>query len=322
MYGEWQVGALSPEDYVKKAREFAKVMKWTDPSIKLVGCGENGLSDWDRYVIDGLAPYMDYYSLHTYTGSDDYYNNVFSPALAELSVRTASALIERARYQQNIQHPIAIAYDEWNVWYRMRTAESKLEEHYNLADALAVAAYLNVFIRQSQAVKIANLAQLVNVIAPIVTSPEGLYLQTIYHPLRLYAEQMQEVVLDVHVESPQLALTDENDRSAWGQRIARLGPFPLLDVVATTSADRSILTLAVVNRDLKQAQSTAIHFADDTRVSAGVAYEVNGPDVRSENSFAHPSLVSVREQSLETRDRHLTCTFPAHSLTILRLTLS
>jgi alpha-N-arabinofuranosidase len=171
-------------------------------------------------------------------------------------------------------------------------------------------------------VKIANLAQLVNVIAPIVTSPEGLYLQTIYHPLRLYAEQMQEVVLDVHVESPRLALTDENDRGAWGQRIARLGPFPLLDVVATISADHSILTLAVVNRDLEQAHSSAIHFADDTRVSAGVAYEVNGPDVRSENSFAHPSLVSVREQSLETRERHLTCTFPAHSLTILRLTLS
>jgi alpha-N-arabinofuranosidase len=322
MYGEWQVGALSPEDYVKKAREFAKVMKWTDPSIKLIGCGQTGFSDWDRYVVDGLAPYMDYYSLHIYTGSDDYYNNVFSPALAEFAVRTASALIERARYQQNLEHPIAIAYDEWNVWYRMRTPESKLEEHYNLADALAVAAYLNIFIRQSAAVKIANLAQLVNVIAPIVTSPTGLFLQTIYHPLRLYAEQMQEVVLDVHVESPHMALAPEHDLSGWGQKIARLGPFPLLDVVATTNADSTVLTLAVINRDLEQAHSSELRFSEETAISSGVAYEVNGPDVRSENSFAHPSLVSVHEHGLETQGNHLTCTFPAHSLTILRLNLS
>jgi alpha-N-arabinofuranosidase len=202
----------------------------------------------------------------------------------------------------------------------MRTPESKLEEHYNLADALAVAAYLNVFIRQSEAVKIANLAQLVNVIAPIVTSPEGLFLQTIYHPLRLYAEHMQEVVLNVHVESPQMDLTSENDLSSLGQRIARLGPFPLLDVVATTNTDCSVLTLAVINRDQEQSHTAAIRFADDTTISAGVAYEVNGPDVRSENSFTHPFLVDVSEQSLETRD-YQTCTFPAHSLTILRLNL-
>jgi alpha-N-arabinofuranosidase len=172
-----------------------------------MGCGYNGWSDWDRVVIDGLAPYIDYYSLHIYTGSDDYYNNVLSPALADFAVRTCQALIERARYIQGIEHPISIAYDEWNVWYRQRSPESMLEERYTLADALAVSAYLNVFIRHCDVVKMANLAQLVNVIAPIVTSKEGLFLQTIYHPLHLYAEQMQELVLDVHVKSPETILT-------------------------------------------------------------------------------------------------------------------
>src|SRR5258707_6942232 len=252
MWGEWQVGALSPADYVKKAREFAKVMQRTDPSIKLVGCGSSGYSDWDRYVIDGLARHIDYYSLHIYTGSDDYYNNVLSPVLADFAVRTSQALIERVRYQQDIEHPISIAYDEWNVWNRQRSAESMLEEHYTLSDALAVSAYLNIFIRRSDAVKMANLAQLVNVIAPIVTSKEGLFLQTIYHPLRLYAEQMQEVVLGVHVESPEVILTRANDLSDWGQKIARLGPFQQLDVAATTNAGRNVLTLAVINRDLEQ----------------------------------------------------------------------
>jgi len=322
MYGEWQVGALSPEDYVKKAREFAKVMKWTDPSIKLVGCGSSGYSDWDKVVIDGLARYMDYYSLHIYTGSDDYYNNVLSPALADFAIRISQALIERARYNQGIEHPISIAYDEWNVWYRQRSPESRLEERYNLADALAVSSYLNIFIRHSNAVKMANLAQLVNVIAPIVTSKEGLFLQTIYHPLRLYAEQMQEIVLDTYVESPKIELTAENNLSDWGQKIARLGPFQQLDVTATINAAGSVLTLAIVNRDKEQAHTTTIQFADTT-VREGAAYEVNGPNVHSENSFANPETVTVQQRPVElpSTDQPLRYTFPAHSLTVLRLQL-
>jgi alpha-L-arabinofuranosidase len=83
MYGRWQIGALSAEDYVSKAREFAKVMRWTDPNIELVGCGLSGLTDWDRVVIEGLAPFVDYHSIHIYTGSDDYWSNVLAPHQAD-----------------------------------------------------------------------------------------------------------------------------------------------------------------------------------------------------------------------------------------------
>ena len=110
----------------------------------------------------------------------------------------------RARYERAIPHPIGIAYDEWNVWYRTRTPEARkagIEEQYTLADALAVATYLNIFIRHCRAVPMANFAQLVNAIAPIFTSRDGLFLQTIYHPLRLYAEHAGETALDLHVES-------------------------------------------------------------------------------------------------------------------------
>ncbi|HXR65256.1 MAG TPA: alpha-L-arabinofuranosidase C-terminal domain-containing protein [Ktedonobacteraceae bacterium] len=324
MWGEWQVGALSPEDYVKKAREFAKVMKWTDPSIKLVGCGSNGWSDWDQIVIEGLAPYMDYYSLHLYTGSDDYYSNVLAPALADFAVRTSQGMLERARYTQGIEHPIYIAYDEWNVWFRQRSPESMLEERYTLADALAVSAYLNTFIRHSDTVKMANLAQLVNVIAPIVTNEEGLFLQTIYFPLRLYAEQMQEIALDIHVESAEALLTPDNEQSAWGQKITRLGPFQQLDAVATCDPAGTILTLAVINRDREQAHATSIQFTDAISISAGIAYEVNGPQPESQNSFAQPAVVATQERPLNLNQdgQALTYTFPAHSLTILRFQLS
>ena len=122
MYGEWQIGALSAEDYVRKAREFAKVMRWTDPSIELVGCGLSGLTDWDRVVIEGLAPFVDYHSIHIYTGSDDYWSNVLAPHQADRALRTTRAMIERARYERRVEHPIHVAYDEWNVWFRERAA--------------------------------------------------------------------------------------------------------------------------------------------------------------------------------------------------------
>lgn len=324
VYGSWQIGHLSPEDYVKKAIEFAKVMKWTDPSIKLVGCGEQGWNAWDRIVIEGLAPWMDYYSLHLYTGSANHYSNVFAPALADLAIKSSQALIEAARFNQKIEHPIYIAYDEWNVWYRQRTAESRLEEQYTLSDALAIGVYLNTFIRHSDVVKIANLAQLVNVIAPIFTSPEGLFLQTIYHPLRLYAEQTQEIALDVYVDSEQMALTAEQQQSPWGQNFADIGPFQLLDVTATRDEAGKVLTLAVVNRDSERAHETTIKLAEETTITEFTAYEVNGPEVGSLNSFTEQPVVAAQERILKAPGsvRTLSYTFPAHSLTVLRLQLA
>src|SRR5262249_51371547 len=202
------------EDYVKKARTFALVMKRTDPSIELIGCGHNGVSDWDVTVLQGLAPLIDYYSIHLYTGQADHYANVFQAHQAEPAVRICSALIERVRHTERIAHPIHIAFDEWNVWYRTRSHEDRVggvEEQYNLSDALAVATYLNGFIRQCRAVRMANLAQLVNAIAPIFTSKQGLFLQTIYHPLRLYAEHTRTHALDVHVDGPVYDLPPDLD---------------------------------------------------------------------------------------------------------------
>ena len=170
MYGSWQIGGLTPEDYVKKAIAFARVMKWTDPSIELIGCGHDGWSEWDRVVIEGLAPLVDYHSIHLYTGSADYYWNVFQPHQAERAIRICRAVIERARYERGVPHPIGIAYDEWNVWFRERGERSGLEERYTLADALAVATYLNVFVRHCAAISRARLAPLADARASVPDS--------------------------------------------------------------------------------------------------------------------------------------------------------
>ena len=227
MYGSWQIGNLNAHDYVKRARAFAMVMKRTDPSIQLVGCGQTGWSEWDEIVLGGLAELIDFHSIHLYTGTADHYATVFQSHQAERAIRICSALIERVRLAQQIAHPIHIAFDEWNVWYRTRSHEDRVggvEERYNLSDALAVAGYLNGFIRHCRTVRIANFAQLVNAIAPIFTSPQGLFLQTIYHPLRLYAEHCREIALDVHVSGETYDLLPAQETRGRGARPPRVGP--------------------------------------------------------------------------------------------------
>jgi alpha-N-arabinofuranosidase len=218
-----------------------------------------------------------------------------------------------------MQHPIGIAYDEWNVWYRTRTGPARehgLEEQYDLSDALAVALFLNIFIRHCRWVEMANIAQLVNVIAPIFTSPDGLFLQTIYHPLRLYADHIQAMALDPVVSSPMLELESHrapatpSDRS-WD--VADLGPFPALDVSATRDADRHTLVVCVINRHPTEAIDATLDVVGGQARSTPRVWEVNGPSVSATNSFAEPDVVTVRERDGVTTPY----AFPAHSLTVL-----
>jgi len=299
-------------------------MKWTDPAIRLVSCGQQGWNDWDRIVIEGLADLVDFHSIHIYTGSDDYYTNVFHPHQADRALRICEAVIERVRYAQRIDHPIYIAYDEWNVWYRERSPEARragLEERYNLADAIAVATFLNIFIRHCRSVRIANLAQMVNVIAPIVTSPQGIFLQTIYHPFRLYAEHTREIALDVGVACETYAFPAEGEEvSERPHRVADLGPFALLDAAATCDVEGREICLAVVNRDRDRSLAAAIRVLDGAIGSPVRAYEVWGEDPGAANSFERPKAVDVRERRVEDRNgsglRHA---FPPHSVTVMRI---
>ncbi|HLW03420.1 MAG TPA: alpha-L-arabinofuranosidase C-terminal domain-containing protein [Ktedonobacterales bacterium] len=320
MYGAWQIGALTPTAYVERAREFAKVMKWTDPSIKLISCGQSGWQAWDRIVLEGLAPYIDFHSIHIYTGAFEHYSNIFAAHQAERALNICQAMIEQVRYEQHIAHPIKIAYDEWNVWFRQVAPETGLEEQYDLSDALALATYLNIFIRHCRAVGMANLAQMVNVIAPIFTRLDGLFLQTIYHPFSLYATLTQEIALDVYVDCDLYDLPPEAEEAAaspWGTRVADLGPFKLLDVTATCDAARRQVVLAVVNRDRDAAHTATVQFADG--LATGVdAHEVNGATPGARNSFEQPQAVSVQQRPLEGVGQSFAYTFPAHSLTMLR----
>ena len=163
-------GRRTAAEYVAEARRWAKALRRLDPGIRLISCGRTGLDDWDRDVIDGLAPHVDLHGIRLYTGSADYWSHVLAPHYAERALSVAGALIDRARYVQQIEQEISVACDEWNVWYRAEAGQLGL----TLADTLAVATYLNVFVRQSWTVRMAHLARCT---APVGTSPDGLLTQ-------------------------------------------------------------------------------------------------------------------------------------------------
>jgi alpha-N-arabinofuranosidase len=226
----------------------------------------------------------------------------------ELDERTkiAQGIIEAALNDEPGRN-IYIAWDEWNVWYRARgqgkeAGREILEEQYNLEDALVVGTFLNSFINHANIVKIANMAQLVNVIAPIFTNKQGLFLQTIYYPLALVAANSFGTALELFVESPTYAT----------KKHAKV---PYLDV--SCAYDNGAVVLNVVNRHETEAQSAVIELEDKQFVGAFLASEVNGPDIKAQNTFGS-SPVKVVSKAVEASGNKLRYTFPAHSFTMLK----
>ncbi len=215
MHGPWQVGFLNATDYTKMAKRWAHGMKLVDPSIKLVSCGNQGNSEWDREVLNGLIGVVNFHSIHLYSmlGHEHYSTvqgfefekNVFGPAAAERGIEICASLIDLAkidkaqslldwnnRDQKVAARDVKICYDEWNVWDEVKAPGSQgLEQAYDYTDMLGVVAWLNILVRKSKDVGIACIAQSVNVISPLMTSPDGLLFQTTYWPLRLFAQYMK-----------------------------------------------------------------------------------------------------------------------------------
>ena len=317
MDGPWQMGHRSAEDYGKFALEAAKLMKWTDPNIKLIAAGSSNFgpgsdwTGWNRTVLEYLKRHADYLSLHMYVGNAANNFGEFLASSVELGerIKTAEGTIRAALSGEPPSRRIYIAWDEWNVWYRARGDKERgrriLEERYNLEDALVVATFLNTFVNHSHIVKIANLAQLVNVIAPIFTNDSGLFLQTIYYPLQLFANHTKGTALELFVDSPK-----------YPSR--RFGDVPVLD--ASAAYDNGALVLNVVNRS----QDKAIHAeieAEDKQFSGEVTVaEVNGPDIKAENDFGSTKVKTV-ERSVGAQGKKLQFSFAPHSFTMLRVKL-
>jgi alpha-N-arabinofuranosidase len=273
-------------------------------------------------VLEGLHEFVAYHSIHLYTGSDDFSENVYQPHIAEFAIAAVSTEIERLRFRHRSKRQIRIAYDEWNVWYRARTAETHLEEHYSLSDALAVGAYLNIFVRHCDVVGMANLAQLVNVIAPIFTSPDGMYLQTIYHPLHLMAEHVQRLAITTWYDGPRKELPEIPAMPVRTKNASQLGPFDVIDVSASRSMDCSTATVSLINRHETDAIATTLDFGKGSLTGTALRFEVNGRDITATNDFGDEGGTYVTETQEPVSGSELQVTLPAHSHTFLKLSLA
>ncbi|MBN1997031.1 alpha-N-arabinofuranosidase [candidate division KSB1 bacterium] len=321
--GFWQMGHKNAEDYGKYALEAAKLMKWTSPEIKLIAAGSSNFyygSDphsWNRIVLDYLKDYIDYIALHRYirNDADNYYEFLASTIDVEERTKIVEGQIKEAVSKQRDgrtgeprPRQIYIAWDEYNVWYRARggaasRGRNALEEKYNLEDALVVAGFLNVFIRNAHIVKMANMAQLVNVIAPIFTSKTDMYRQTIYYPLALFANNSFGTSLDVFVDSPTY------DTERWKK-------VPYLDVSVAYNNDEVVIN--AVNRHLTDRIKTDIISQQGEFSGNFSVYEVNGPDIKTENTFGSEPVKTINKPVIEVSGNRFTYEFPPHSYVMIK----
>jgi alpha-N-arabinofuranosidase len=322
VWGPWQVEQMTKEDYAKKAYQWAKALKLLDPSIELILCGETGHSTWDAYVlkecvkldIHGLggsttASLIDMHSIHIYTASEDHLKNATAPKSAERAIQMTASLIDLARIENKVPPTVKrqkVCFDEWNVWDPARApGEEDAEEKYTLSDALAVSVWLNVFIRQSRHVSMANIAQSVNVISPLMTTKDGLMKQTTWWPLLLYSRFMRGSTIASHLRG------GEYTGSTHPEWIRGSIETPWLDVSAALGDD-GMVNLAVVNISEDKDFETEIR-----GLAAGKEVEVhsvNGSDVKATNT-EEKQEVGIKESKW---DGNGCFTFPKHSLTMLR----
>ncbi len=271
IYGTWQAGHKSAEDYAKVALEAAKMMKWIDPSIRLVACGA-GDPQWDLTVLESLGAIVDYISVHFYTGSDDYYETLASVKRAEHQLQLADSAIEiamsriRGHEPRSVDFPlrekrVELAFDEWNM---------------------------------------------VNVIAPIHTNPQGMYLEPNFFPLELYRAHSGDRVVHAWADGP-------------GYDSPSAGRTPYLDICATLASGR--LAVGVVNLHKDRALGAQFDIAGIKPARTRKVFTINGPSPDAVNSFEQPTYVATATRDSSDFGAQFSFEFPAHSVTLLEMAL-
>jgi len=258
MDGHWQICSRTAYEYGRAAAEAAKVMKWTDPSIELVACGSSAASmpsfgDWELTVLDHVYDHSDYISLHTYfaNSENDVPNFLGRSVEMDRFIKTVAGICDLTKAKKKSKKTIHLSFDEWNVWYHSHNSDKKnerwieapprLEDIYTMADALAVGCMLITLLKNADRVKIACLAQLVNVIAPIMTEKNGkAWRQTIFYPFKDASLYGRGTVLRCPVS------VETYDSKEYSE-------IPYIDAVGVHNQEKSEITIFAVNRNLNEA---------------------------------------------------------------------
>ncbi|MCC6495570.1 MAG: alpha-N-arabinofuranosidase [Propionibacteriaceae bacterium] len=329
MDGPWQLGQGSAEDYGRLAAKTARAMRQIDPGLELVACGSSSaemptFGSWDRTVLEETYDEVDYLSCHAYYEPVDGDLGSFLASAVSMDrfIDSVVATADHVKAARRSEKSMAISFDEWNVWYKSRydqvdritdpadwpVAPRLLEDTYSVLDAVVFGNLLISLIRHADRVKAASLAQLVNVIAPIMTEPGGpAWRQTTFHPFALASRLAQGVALELKLDCPTY-------------RTAAYGEVPVVDAVATYEESDGSTAIFLVNRSQDGPATVEL----DTRalgpVSPGLARTLSDPDIHAANTLADPLRVGLQDNtSLEVRNGQLQITLPAVSWTALTL---
>lgn len=302
MDGQWQIGHKTAEEYGRLAAEAAHVMKLLDPSVELVACGSSNsgmktFGDWEAVVLDHTYEDIDYLSLHVYYDNNRNNTPEFLAKNIDMDefISTVVSICDYIKGKKHSKKQINLSFDEWNVWYHSKETDKKispwsvaphqLEDVYNFEDALLVGSMLITLLKHCDRVKIACLAQLVNVIAPIMTSDTGAWRQTIFYPFFHASTMGRGKVLTTLVESPCYSA-------------GRFDCVPYLDAVMTEDEKNGKLSLFAVNKDLEEDMEVSCDLRqyDGYQVVRHIVFSCD--DMKAVNTEAEPDRVVPHENGI------------------------
>ena len=325
MDGPWQVGHKTPEEYARLAEETAKAMLRFDEELELVACGSSNrgmptFGSWERIVLERCFDHVQHISAHAYYEPLDGDVDSFL-ACAEDMDRFITSVVATADHVAATKHSdkkITISFDEWNVWYQarfggensleIREAPPLIEDVYDVADAVVVGSLLITLMRHTDRVAMACLAQLVNVIAPIMTEPGGpAWRQTIFHPFALTSRYAHGEVLDLAVDGPTI------NTAAFGEVSQVLS-------TATFDAATGELTIFAVNRSATQPLDISARLGAFEGLQLVEHLVLHDEDSSATNTQSDPERVIPHTGKAQLDDDTLTATLPPVSWHCFRLT--
>jgi alpha-N-arabinofuranosidase len=329
MDGPWQLGHRSAEDYGKLASQTAKAMRTFDPTLELVVCGSSSrhmptFGEWEMVVLSHTYDDVDYISCHAYyeEKNGDLGSFLASAVDMDAFIESVVATIDHVKAVKGSDHIVNISFDEWNVWYNGRfenvdkitgvdnwpTAPRLLEDAYTVADAVVVGNLLISLLRRADRVTSASLAQLVNVIAPIMTEPGGIaWKQTTFFPFALTSALATGNAVTTRVECD-------------SYRTETYGSVPLIDAVTTFDQDLGRASIFIVNRS--QTEPVRLEFDLDGlgEILEASAQTLADDDVYAVNTLADPERVGTSvNETLVIDDDTASIQLPPVSWTVISL---
>ena len=322
MDGDWQMGHKTAAEYGRVANEAAKLMRMTDRDIELVLCGSSSggtrtFGEWELTVLDEAYDKVDYISLHQYFGNNDNDLPNFLAKGVELDkyIESVIACCDAIRGKKKSRHTVNLSVDEWNVWYHSHGAKfekwtkapSILEDVYDFADVLVVGTMLLSLLRRCDRVKIACMAQLVNVIAPIMTRTGGpAWAQTIFYPYMHVSRYGRGKVL-------RSSGTCTKHDTRWYMDVADV------DSLAVYNDEADELTVFAANRDLEDAIPLKVKLMDFPGYDAFEYIEMAGFEPSAVNTEHSSTVVPKKRPAPHVKDGELSVKLKPMSWNVIRL---